>query len=67
MPAKRPRVRVPASLGESFTVAYNGDEPVTYTPEDGQVSVNPEHLDTFLAVIGGSSVVGGTAATKSKE
>lgn len=64
MPAKHPRVRVPAALGESFSVAYNGDDPVTYTPEDGQVGVNPEHLDTFLAVIGGSSVVGGTAGTK---
>lgn len=61
-----PRVQVPKELGE-FRVAYAGDEPITYTPDGGLVSVNPEHLDTFLRVIEGSAVAGGTAAATPKE
>lgn len=62
MPAKHPEVKVPHK--EPFSISYGGDEPVTYTPENGVVSVNPEHVATFLSVVDGSSLVGDTAAKK---
>jgi hypothetical protein len=66
MAPRNSRVKVPKEAAD-ITISYGGDEPITYTPDNGIVSVKPEHLDRFLTSVEGSSVVGGSAATTEKE
>lgn len=59
-------VNVPQKDGE-IVVVVAGSEPTTYRVSDGQVSVAPEDVERFLAVIDGSKVAGGSTAAATKK
>ena len=60
------KISVPQKDGE-ITISFNGDEPVTYKVNDGQISVPPENVDRLLAAVDGSKVVGGSSTDSDKK
>lgn len=60
------KISVPQKDGEVI-VSFNGDEPITYKVNDGQISVPPENVERLLAAVDGSKVVGGSSTGSDKK
>lgn len=67
MPQKKVDIKVPKEAGEAIVLSRGGQDPVTYNVTDGKVSVPEAEAAHFLAIVEGSTAVGGTTATDKKE
>lgn len=60
---KNHEIKVDQRDGE-ISIALAGGDPKTYKVTDGEVTVEEADVERFLAVIDGSSLVGGSPAPK---